>query len=461
MGLLLFKIFIMKTNYFSDFLNKNQKDLIKDLSSFIEIKSIANNYSEIKKIVKLIILRLKKLGFKVKIDVLNNSNPFIIAEFGSGKKSLLIYDHYDVMSADPINEWKYNPFKLTQEKEFLYGRGLADNKGHLILRLQAIETIFKLLKRIPIKIKWIIEGEEEIGSPHIKDLSNKYQDFLKKNDLCLWESGDVDEKGNPHMFLGMKGIAYFLLTCEVGKNDLHSGFASLVDSAVWRLIHALKTIRDDKGNILIPEILKKIKPPNNYYLKLIKKYPLNKKKLLEQLGKNYFLKNEKSKEKILLNHFFGITCNICGISAGSTKKNEIKTILPHKAYAKIDFRLVENVDCKKISKIISRHFKKNGYKDIKIKELITEPVAITNYKNKYFKKALKIIERSFCKKIILSPYAKGSGPMYYVASKFKVPCIQLGAQNPASNIHGPNENIKIEDYFKAMQATIDLIMNLE
>lgn len=450
----------MGKKFFSSYIKKNQKNFLKDLSNFIEIKSVAGKYKEIKKITRLIIQRLKKIGFKVKIDLLKNSNPFIVAEIGSSKKSILIYDHYDVVPADYDEGWKYNPFNLTIKNEFLYGRGLADNKGHLILRLQAIETIINHLKKVPVKIKWVIEGEEEIGSPHIKDFSKKYQDFLKENDLCLWESGDVDEEDNPHMFLGMKGISYLLLSCEIGKNDLHSGFASLVDSPVWQLIHALKTIRDDKGNILVPEILKMIQPPDKFHLNLIKKYPLNKDKLLQQLGRDYFLKNETAKEKILLNHFFGVTCNICGIFAGSIKKEEIKTVLPNKAFAKIDFRLIEKIDCKKIKNIIYQHLKKNGYQNINIEELITEPVAITDYKNRYFKKAIKIIEKSYNKKVVISPYAKGSGPMYYIASKFNVPCIQLGAQNPGSNIHGPNENIKLKDYFKALQATIDLIMNL-
>jgi acetylornithine deacetylase/succinyl-diaminopimelate desuccinylase-like protein len=442
-----------------DKLLKDKKKFLEELDSFISIESIASNKGAVAKIVEKLTEKLEKIGADVKIVKIKNSNPFVLAQLGEGKKSLLIYDHYDVMSIGDLNEWHIPPFKLTKKGENLFGRGTADNKGHLILRLQAIEWILKKYKKLPIKIKLVIEGEEEIGSPHIHDFSNKYKKFLENNHLCLWESGDVDEKGQPNMFLGMKGIAYLLLSCYVGKNDLHSGYASLVESPVWRLIKALNTLRDSQGNVLIEEIKKQIRKPTAFEMNLIKSHNVSKRSLLNSLGRRYFLKKDNLKN-ILFNHYFGVTCNICGIWAGSIDKKEIKTVLPNKAFAKIDLRLIENIDSKSIKKIIRRHLDKAGFNDIEIVEIINEPVAYTDFNDNNFKKAIKIIEQSYKKKVILTPYAKGSGPMYYIASQFNIPAIQLGAQNLSSNIHGPNENIKYIDYFKALKATIDLILNL-
>jgi len=451
---------MVNTNNISLNINDKKNVLLKDLSDFIEIESYANNTVAINKIVNILVDRLNKLGAKVKLVNIDKSKPFILTEIGSGPTTLLIYDHYDVMPANPISDWKYKPFRLTQKGKLLYGRGLADNKGHLVLRLQAIETLLKNNRTLPIKIKWIIEGEEEIGSPHIHKLSDKYQSFLKDADLCLWESGDIDDIGRPQMFLGMKGIAYFFLTCQLGKKDLHSGYASMADSATWKLLYALNTLRDNKGNVLINEITNKIRKPNKHIKSLVTNQKWSKKDLLKSLGRNNFLANNGNKNNVLLRHYFGTTCNICGIWSGSINEKEIKTVLPSKAYAKIDFRLVENIDSNEVKKYLVDHLRKNGFNDIDVQEIINEPVALTNYRDHFFKKAVKIIENSYSKKVVITPYAKGSGPMYYIASRFNVPCIQLGAQTISSNIHGPDENISIDNYFKALEATINLIVYL-
>ena len=445
----------------NDFIKQKYNFFIEELSDFIKIKSIASEKEQIKLIVKKLESKLKKLNFKTKIVNINNSNPFILAEAGFGEKTLLIYDHYDVISEGDIRNWKTPPFELVRKNGYWYGRGLADNKGHLVLRLQAIESVLNIFKKLPIKIKFLIEGEEEIGSPHIHEFSYKFADFLKKADLCLWESGDVSYDGNPQMFLGMKGIAYFLLTCNLGKNDIHSGYASLVDSPVWRLIYALSTLRDKKGNVLIQKLNKDRICPDEFELGFIKKQKISLKELLNSLGHKKFLANRKSKKEILVNHYYGLTCNICGIWGGTTNENEIKTVLPNKAFAKIDFRLVKNIDSKNVFFYLKDHLEKNGFSDIEIKELISEPVAYTDYRNPIFQKAVKIISKSYVKEVEISPYAKGSGPMYYVASQFNIPCIQLGAQTISSNIHGPNENIKEVNYFKALKATYDLIIELD
>lgn len=450
---------MIKTNLFAADIKRNKPLFIKELSDFIKIESIATNKNQVNAAINFLSNKLKKIGVSTKIIKINKSNPFILGEVGEGKKTLLIYDHYDVMSPGNLNEWQSPPFTLTEKNNVLYGRGLADNKGHLLLRLQAIETILKNIKKLPIKIKFVIEGEEEIGSPHIHQFSDRYQDFLKNSSLCLWESGEVDKKGQPQMFLGMKGIAYFLLSCQIGKKDLHSGYASMTDSAVWRLIYALNTLRDKDGYVLIKELKSHIKKPNKFEKNLIKQMNVSKQDLLDSLGRSKLLFNRQNIKKILINHFYGITCNICGIWAGSIDEKEIKTILPYKAYAKIDFRLVKNIDSKEVKRHLKKHLKKHRFNDIKVTELINEPVAYTNPDNKNFLRAINIIENSYRKKVIISPYAKGSGPMYYIASRFNIPCIQLGAQTIDSNIHGPNENIKSEDYFSALQATVDLIMN--
>ncbi len=451
---------VKKTRRFEQMLSEKKSSFLKELFELLEFPTLSQDKKEAEKCVKWLVEKLKELRFKTKIIKIKNSNPFILAEAGEGKRTLLIYDHYDVMPPGDLSLWKFLPFKPTIRNGRIFARGVADNKGHLMLRIQAIRIVEEILGKLPIKVKFLIEGEEELGSPHISQLSTHYGFWWKNADLCLWESGDINEDGTPRIFLGMKGISYLLLSVKQGNKDIHSGFASLVDSPVWRLVLALATMRNTEGEVLIDELNRLVKKPSSVEKRMLRTLNWDLDGMLRALGRKKFLGGRRNEVEVLRRHFYGLTCNICGISAGSTNREELKTVLPCEAYAKIDFRLVDGVDSGLVKNYVRKHLKKNGFSDIRVKELASLPVAKTDFQNKVFQIALKIIEKSFGKKPMIIPYAKGSGPMYYIASRFKIPCIQLGAQTLDSAIHGPNENISVDNYFKALRATIDLILNL-
>lgn len=438
-------------------IKKNRQKYLDELFDLLKVPSITKDKKATKHAARLLTKKFKSLGFDTKVIKIGKSNPYILAKTGNGSKKIVIYNHYDVQPIEPLNLWRSDPFDPVIRGGKIYARGVADNKANLMLRIQAIEVIKRVSKNnIPLEIVFLVEGEEETGSPNIGHFCRKYGRHWQDSNFCLWESGRQTEDGNPVVELGKKGIAYFLLSCTNGAKDIHSRNASLVDSAVWRLVHALSTLRDVNGNVTIDGLNRLIKPPTKKEIELIRKEKIDIQAELSSIGRKRPLVDTNSKNKILTRHYFSNTCNICGIWSGTTNKEDVKTIIPNQAYAKIDLRLVSDVDSKKIKGMIQKHLKKRGYSDIEVEEMAEIPVGKSNIENKDLRRAISIISKSSKKEVVVRPTAKGSGPYYYTASQYNIPVVELGADYPGSSVHGPNENIRVRDYFKALERTATL-----
>ncbi len=441
-------------------MTEKQKKQIEELKEILKQPSIAAKNQGMQKMAEKIEQTLIKLGAETKKIEVGNSYPYIYAEIGEGPKTLLIYDHYDVQPCDNMELWESDPFKPEIRDGKLYARGVSDNKGNFLSRVQAIRDILESDNELPIKIKFLVEGEEEIGSPNLHTLSEEYGYLWEDADICLWESGGVNENDEPEMVLGQKGITYIELSCEMGERDLHSGNASLVDSPVWRLIHALAILRDKEGNVTIPDLQEQVKSPTEKEKEIIKNKKWDGEKLLESMGRGEFLGGRETQEEVLNYHYFSATCNICGIWGGFTELGGIKTILPNKVTAKIDFRLVADQDSIKVTEIVREYLDENGFKDVEVKELINEPVSKSDINNSLLQKVIDTMSEEYEAEVQLAVTSGGSGPGYYVASKFNIPIFYSGAGYPRSKSHAPNENIRLKDYFKAIEVTKKIIREL-
>jgi acetylornithine deacetylase/succinyl-diaminopimelate desuccinylase-like protein len=450
------------SKYYKQIKEKEDK-YIQELFEFLCHSSIAATGKGMKEMAGKVQQKLKDLGAKTQLLKADGSYPYVYGELGEGEKTLLIYDHYDVQPCENIDLWESKPFEPEIRDGKIYARGVSDNKGNLMLRIQAIRLIQEKLDKLPIKIKFLIEGEEEIGSPGLHKLSDEYGHLWEDADICLWETGGVNEKKQPVMVLGQKGVTYMELSCEQGERDLHSGNASLVNSAVWRLIHALATLRDKVGNVTIPELNKCIRKPTETEKEMIKKQDWDAAEVLKSLGREEFIGGynvDDKQEGVLTKHYFTPTCNICGIWGGFTEPRGIKTVLPNKATAKIDFRLVKDQDSTVVADIVRRYLDEKGFDDVEVNELINEPVHKSDVNNQLLQKVIGIISDSYGENTQLAITSGGSGPGYYVADRFAIPVFHLGAGYPGTNAHAPNENVRIDDYIKAIDATIDVILNL-
>lgn len=442
------------------YITANKQKFIAELVKFCAQPSVAAENKGIKEMSQMVLARLKSLGVNAKTVTVGNSKPFILGELKSKNKeakTLVIYNHYDVQPEAPLELWKTPPFSPTVKGDYVYARGVADDKSHLLLRLQSIETWQKLLGGLPINIKWVIEGEEEIGSPNLGKLAKKYGSFWKDADVCLWEDGGVNEENVPLLSLGLKGILYVELECQFNKRDLHSGKAAIVDSPTRRLISALATLADTGGNVTVDGFNEKVVPPSKAEETLMKSQKFDPKKYTKEMGAEKMLEKNSNQFKFLKRMYFTGTANIAGIWGGYTTAGGVKTILPNKATAKIDFRLVPNQTSQEIYRKLRKHLDKRGFKDITVKNLASEEAGKTKVENKYVQLCIKVLKDVYGKKPAISVTSLGSGPVHELASQFDIPVVTIGCDYPGVKAHAPNENIRISDYIMAMKAVTKFI----
>ena len=256
--------------------DSEMESLIADLRTLIRCPSVSAKRQGLVECAKIISHIMHKAGIKSEILYLNNDiddnnnldnsgrsdgeknvpPPIIYGEVVSKSNpngaTILFYNHYDVQPEDPIDLWEADPFGGKVEGNYIFGRGSADDKGELITRIKAVEYYLKKTGDVPCNVKFIIEGEEEIGSVHIEDYLVTYRQKLEC-DVVIWEFGYIDANDTPIISLGMKGLLYVELTAKGPCRDAHSSLAVLIENPAWKLVRALNSLRDDRGKILIKD----------------------------------------------------------------------------------------------------------------------------------------------------------------------------------------------------------------
>jgi len=437
--------------------DSNLNDLILDLQTLIRQPSVSAKNEGIEECAKLVKKLLKKSGLKSEILRLKKGvAPIVYGEIKSKQnpaKTLMFYNHYDVQPAEPFDLWDDPPFSGTRKGNKIFGRGATDDKGELITRIKAVEAYLKTTGDVPCNIKFVIEGEEETGSAHIEEYLKKY----KKKFSCdgvIWEFGYVDAKNRPIIGLGMKGLLFVELSIKESIIDAHSSLAVLIKNPAWRLIEAIKTLRDSNGKILVKDWYKEVTPFSKKDLELIRKEPFDENVFKKEFGIKSFVGNKKGMDakKALVG---GATCNIAGFVSGYTGDGA-KTVLPGDALVKIDFRLVPKMVPKKQVMRLKRHLKSKGFSDVKIKVFHGEAAARTSSSEPFVAQVKAAADKSFGKSILNVSNA-GTGPMYPFVDILKVPCISIGSTYMFSRIHSPNEFARV-DLLKKTTKCICLIM---
>ncbi len=226
----------------TEIVERRREEFLAELSELLRYASVKNNEMELGAAAGWIANRMQRAGAHVRM--LNTGGPAVVfGEVGSGPRALLSYAHYDVQPADPLDLWDTPPFEPTVRDGKLYGRGSSDDKGDAVARIQAVEVYREAYGELPLRVKFFVEGEEEVGSPHLAPVAAQYADLLR-SDGVLWESGGFDEMDRYTFYCGVKGIAYLELRLKGANTDLHSSLAPIVPNPAWRLVQALATLRD-------------------------------------------------------------------------------------------------------------------------------------------------------------------------------------------------------------------------
>jgi acetylornithine deacetylase/succinyl-diaminopimelate desuccinylase-like protein len=392
---------------------------------------------------------LEKHGFNV--DWFETAgNPIIVGRcFGTESvqnpdRTLLFYNHYDVQPPEPLELWTSPPFLPTIRDGCLYARGVSDDKGEFIARLAAVEAVRSAYNgKLPCNVTFVVEGEEEIGSPNIAQFVNQNRDLLKSQ-AAIWEVGGVDPDGQPGTTLGVRGILGIELSVEKLSRDAHSGSAHTLPSAAWYLVRALNSLKDDREVILIPGWYDDVLPANEKDIALYALQPNHEEYTRESLGIKQFLNGLTGIN--LKKAVFNPTCNIQGINTGYQGKG-LKTIVPARASAKLDFRLVPRQDPDDLEQKLKDHLIFKGFEDVKVKRLGAMWPYKADSDDPFIKMATQKAEEVYKVPLLVDPLAGGSSPIYAFAEPLGgIPVLWAGINGANSRAHSPNENIELKNF---------------
>jgi acetylornithine deacetylase/succinyl-diaminopimelate desuccinylase-like protein len=415
----------------------------------------------IAEMANLIETLLGEIGFQTQRLQTEGAPPAIYAELrGRSDYTILLYNHYDVQPPEPVDLWHTPPFEPTMHDGKLYARGVSDNKAEIASRLTAIRALQAVYGELPITLRWIIEGEEEIGSPHFGAIAQKYSTLLQA-DGCLWEGSGFDPTLRPQLGLGTKGLLYVQLDIQGTGIDAHSGSAPILPSAAWRLVQALATLRSPEGQIRIPGFYDAVLAPSAAQLSAIIDQPDQDEELREAYKVERFVDNLSGAD-LRKRLAFTPTCNIAGLVSGYTGEGS-KTVLPAKAMAKIDFRLVPEQDPDDILAKLHAHLATAGYSDIRITAFGKADPVVTPIDDPFVKRIATIAESFAGKRPTITPIAGGTLPFLGDLHRYVgVPGL-AAPDNPVywgCGAHAPNEHIRLEDLDRAVRFGCYLFMEL-
>lgn len=416
----------------------------------------AQNYG-INECADLVATMLREQGFRAEI-MPSEGYPIVYGEGdGRSEKTLLFYLHYDVQPPEPLELWESPPFELTQRGDKLYARGVSDDKGHIICRLAALAAVREAMGgELPCRVKFIIEGEEEIGSVHMPAFVQKHKEKLAA-DGCIWEFGSVDYHDTPTQSLGMRGICYVELSVQTATIDAHSGLGgSIFPNAAWRLVWALNTLKDQNERILIPGFYDNVQPPSARDLELLDRLPDESAQLKAAFGLAHFLKGMSGGLELKRAAVFEPTCTICGLTSGYQGAGS-KTVLPARASAKVDFRLVPDQSPDEVLTKLRAHLDAQGFEDVTITYLGGGRPAKVDPDNPFVKLTNEAAYEVYGKEPIIEPIIGGSGPNYPFIHVLGLPLVSAGIGYPGGQAHAPNENIRINDFIRGTQHTARII----
>ncbi len=437
------------TNYkkVDAYLESNLNKSIAELSKLVAQPSVGAQNLGMKECAALVAEMLKTRGFKVEIMPTPGA-PVILGERkGKSNKTLLIYNHYDVQPPEPLELWETPAFEPSLRNGKLYGRGVGDDKGHIAARLFAIDSLLDADGELPCNIKFIIEGEEETSSVHLYDFVIKNKDKLKA-DACIWEFGGVDHRDVPMEYLGLRGICYVELSVETATTDVHSGLGgSIFPNAAWRLIWALNTLKGSDEKILIPGFYDGIRPPSKRDRELMSALPDVADDYKSRFGVKKFIKGLTGGLDLRIEEVFTPTCTICGLTSGYQGPGS-KTVLPARASAKVDFRLVPDQKPDDILKKLRAHLDAQGFNDVQITNLGGDAPARTDPDDPFIQLVVKTAEEVFEMPMQLVPLTGGSGRSHPFVHDLGLPVATAGLGHPDGRAHAPNENIRIDLYLK-------------
>ncbi len=441
----------------------NRDRFLRDLNELLEIPSVStlSQYAgEIQRTAEWLHLRLTKLGFGARL-LPTEGPPIVYGEYmhaGANAPVLLMYGHYDVQPAEPLEEWITPPFSPTVRGDNLYARGAADMKGPLMAYLAALESVLTFQKS-PVNVKILIEGEEEIGSPHLAAALSKYKQLFRC-DAVLNGDTMILRPDLPTIVYGLRGLAYYELRVETADHDLHSGiFGGAVPNAGQILSELIAGMHDSQGRVTLPNFYDDVLPLSAEERAELARIPWEEKEFLAQstgagvIGEEGFSVTERLGARP--------TLEVNGLLCGFTEEGS-KTVLPARAMAKLSMRLVPNQQPARVKEQLMGYLRKRAPSWLRweVIDLAGSPAGLVRRDTPEMKAAVRALEGAFG---VAPVFAREGGSVPVVSMIQEIlgrESIMMGISLPDDNLHAPNEKLHLPNFARGIETYIRFLYEL-
>jgi acetylornithine deacetylase/succinyl-diaminopimelate desuccinylase-like protein len=440
-----------------DFINVHRDRYLDELKALLAIPSISalpQHAADVKRCAEWCADEMRRIGLQNVRLIDTPGNPVVYGDWlgASGAPTILFYGHYDVQPVDPLDLWESPPFEATIRDGEIYARGSADDKGQVFMHFKAVEAHLKQNGRLPVNIKFILEGEEEVGSANLDDFVRAHKRELGADVVVISDSPMFD-RGIPSICYGLRGLVYFQIDLRGSSTDLHSGsFGGAVANPAFVLAQILAQMKDRGGRIKIPSFYDAVVPLRQEERDAWAKLPFNEKKYKKDFGIPRLL--GESGYTTLERTWARPTFEVNGLLSGFTGEGA-KTVLPAVAMAKVSMRLVPNQDPNAIAGLFETYVKKLAPKTVELKltRMHGGKPWMTAFDNPFVQAAGRAIERGFGK----TPVFTREGGSIPVVSTFQeelgLPSVLFGVGLPDENAHAPNEKLDVSNFHNGIIAS--------
>jgi acetylornithine deacetylase/succinyl-diaminopimelate desuccinylase-like protein len=430
---------------------------LKDLLRIPSVSTLPEHKDDVRKAAQFVADELKRIGMEHVEVIPTSGHPLVYGDWlhAAGKPTVLCYGHYDVQPPDPLNEWHTPPFEPTERNQNIYARGAVDDKGQMYMHVKALESLFKTSGgKLPINVRIIIEGEEEVGGEGIARFVREHSDRLKA-DFALVSDTEMFAPDLPTLCVGLRGMCYTELEATGAMTDLHSGmYGGAAPNPLEALARIISKLKDENGKILIPHFYDRVQKPSGEELNAWKSLPFNE----EHYRKTEVGSKELTGEagySVLERTWARPTLEVHGMPGGFIGAGG-KTVIPAKAAAKISMRLVPDMRPDEIFKIYSDYVKSlvpRGI-ELKIKSFSMADPIVINTDNKFVKASTAAMKDVFNKETV---FIRSGGSIPIVADfekHLKIPSVMMGFGLPDDNLHAPNEKFHIPNFYRGIESII-------
>jgi acetylornithine deacetylase/succinyl-diaminopimelate desuccinylase-like protein len=437
-----------------DYINSHRQRYIDELIDIVKIPSIScssEHKREVQRCAEYLKEEILKIGLTRAEVIPTPGHPVVYSEWlgAPGRPTMLIYGHYDVQPVEPLEAWITPPFEPAIRDGELYGRGTTDDKGQTYIHLKAVEAWLKNKGKLPVNVKFIVEGEEEIGSVHLAQFLSEHKKLLQADMVVISDTPMLD-RGIPSICYGLRGLTYMEVEVTGPSVDLHSGsFGGAVANPANVLCEIIAKLKDEKGRVTIPGFYDKVVPVSEDERRNLAALPFDEEAFLKLTGSPTFYGEEgyTTLERVWARP----TLDVNGLVSGHTTEGA-KTIIPSRALAKVSMRLVPNQDPDEIAKLFEKYVSEIAPPTVHVqaRKLSAGPGFLASYDHPAFQAAIRALEKGFGKRAV---FIREGGSIPFVGTIYEIlqrPCILLGFGLPDENSHAPNEKLYLENYHQGI-----------